>query len=90
MLDGELVALRDGRLDFGALTSAPRARAAAGISGYYVAFDLLAEAELDLRVEPYRVRREQLERLFTGIGPPLQLAPSTTDRRSRWPGCGRR
>jgi ATP-dependent DNA ligase len=42
VLDGEIVALRDGRMDFGALSSRPRDRAAAGITIYYVAFDLLA------------------------------------------------
>ncbi|UUV32311.1 hypothetical protein NQK81_02330 [Amycolatopsis roodepoortensis] len=36
VLDGELVALRGGRLDFGALTSTPRTRAAEGITVYYV------------------------------------------------------
>ena len=36
VLDGEVVALRDGRLDFGALASPPRGRAAAGVTIYYV------------------------------------------------------
>ncbi len=56
VVDGEIVALRDGRLDFGALTSTSGARAAAGIIIYFVAFDLIAQRELDLRQEPYRVR----------------------------------
>jgi ATP-dependent DNA ligase len=80
VLDGEIVALREGRLDFGALTSTPRARASAGISIYFVAFDLLAENQRDHRAKPYRERRDRLERLFSGVKPPLQLAPSTTDR----------
>ncbi|KOV81832.1 hypothetical protein [Nocardia sp. NRRL S-836] len=36
VLDGEIVALRAGRLDFGALTSTPRGPAAAGITIYFV------------------------------------------------------
>lgn len=36
VLDGVIVALRNGRLDFGALTSTPRTRLTAGISVYYV------------------------------------------------------
>jgi ATP-dependent DNA ligase len=82
VLDGEMVALREGRLDFGALQSVPRRRAAAGITIYYVAFDLLAIGELDVRAEPWWRRRERLEQLLTGVGPPLQLCPSTTDRAS--------
>lgn len=80
VLDGEIVALREGRLDFGALTSMPRARAEAGINIYFVAFDLLAVGGRDLRAEPYRVRRERLEGQFDGVRPPLQLVPSTENR----------
>src|SRR5689334_5822798 len=67
VLDGELVALRDGRLDFGALTSFPPARAAAGVVIYYIAFDLLAEAQTDLRGEPYRSRLDRLREVFAGV-----------------------
>lgn len=80
VVDGELVALRDGRLDFGALTSSPKGRAAVGAAIYYVAFDLLADGEVDLRSESYRIRRAALEARFAGVGPPLQLVPSTTNR----------
>jgi ATP-dependent DNA ligase len=80
VVDGELVALREGRLDFGALTSSPRGRAAAGVAIYYVAFDLLAAGDVDLRGEPYRVRRAALAERFAGVRPPLQLVPSTSDR----------
>ncbi|WP_410583825.1 hypothetical protein [Amycolatopsis sp. lyj-108] len=80
VLDGELVALKDGRLDFGALTSTPRGRAEAGITIYFVAFDLLADGRTDLRPKPYRDRRKRLEKLFAVVTPPLQLAPSTTDQ----------
>jgi ATP-dependent DNA ligase len=80
VLDGELVALREGKLDFGALTSFPASRAGAGVTIYYIAFDLLADCEDDLREQPYRARRARLEEVFTGVAPPLQLTPSTTDR----------
>lgn len=80
VLDGELVALRDGRLDFGALTSSPRTRPGTGVVIYYVAFDLLADGDTDLRSEPYRTRRARLEAWFADVAPPLQLVPSTTDR----------
>jgi ATP-dependent DNA ligase len=80
VLDGELVALRDGRLDFGALTSTPGSRADLAITIYYIAFDLLAEATRDWRPEPYHQRRQQLEDLFDGVAPPLQLMPNTTDQ----------
>jgi ATP-dependent DNA ligase len=80
VLDGEIVALRDGRLDFGALTSAPRRRAGAGVTIYFVAFDLLAEGEHDFRAATCQDRRVRLEVVMTGARPPVQLAPYTTDR----------
>ncbi|CRK56894.1 ATP-dependent DNA ligase clustered with Ku protein, LigD [Alloactinosynnema sp. L-07] len=76
VLDGEIVALREGRLDFGSLTVAPARRADLGVVIYYVAFDVLAVGEDDLRVLPYGDRRARLEELFAGAAPPLQLAPS--------------
>lgn len=80
MLDGEIVALREGRLDFGALTSSPKTRAEAGVAIYYIAFDLLATADTDLRGEPYTTRRAELAARLAGVRPPLQLVPSVTDR----------
>ena len=80
VLDGELVALHEGRLDFGALASMPRARAEAGIDIYFIAFDLLADGTEDLRHERYRTRRERLVRWLAGVQPPVQLMPATTDR----------
>lgn len=81
VLDGEIVALRAGRLDFGALAARPVARAKAGVSVYFAVFDVLADrAGDDLRALPYRERRARLEQLLAGVTPPLQLVPSTTDR----------
>lgn len=80
VLDGEIVALRNDRLDFGALTSTPRGRAHAGITIYFVAFNLLAQDEHDLRTATCQDRRARLEEVMTGARPPLQLVPCTTDR----------
>jgi ATP-dependent DNA ligase len=41
---------------------------------------VLADRNDDLRALPYRDHRARLEELFTAVQPPLQLAPSTTDR----------
>jgi ATP-dependent DNA ligase len=80
VLDGEIVATREGRIDFGALSMSARSRAEAGVGISFVAFDLLAEGWRDRRPDPYRLRRAGLERLFTTVGPPLWLTPSTTQR----------
>lgn len=86
VLDGELVALRAGQLDFGALTSGPGGRAQAGVTIYYIAFDLLAEAGRDWRPQAYRHRRARLEELLAGVAPPVQLVPVTDDQQEalRW------
>jgi ATP-dependent DNA ligase len=80
VIDGELVALREGRLDFAAMSSPPAARARAAVTVYFVAFDLLAYGPDDLRRRPYADRRDQLSALLAGVAPPLQQAPATTDR----------
>jgi ATP-dependent DNA ligase len=80
VLDGEVVALREGRLDFGALTSNPGSRTEAGVTIYYIAFDLLAERDRDWLPEPQDQRRSRLEELFTDVEPPLQLMPRTTEQ----------
>ncbi|MFL6123145.1 hypothetical protein [Actinophytocola sp.] len=80
VVDGELVALREGRLDFGSLAAMPAGRAAAGVDVYFVAFDLLADGGEDLRAASFVTRRARLEQVFAGAAPPLQLTPSTRDR----------
>lgn len=80
VLDGEIVALREGRLDFVALAAGARTRAAAGVVVYYVVFDLLAHDDRDLRDQPYAQRRAHLQEVMAAVAPPLQLVPSTTDR----------
>ncbi|MFL6127156.1 hypothetical protein [Actinophytocola sp.] len=86
VIDGEMVALRDGRLDFTALALFPPARASVGVVIYYACFDLLATDTTDRRREPYRTRRARLADLLAGAGPLLQQVPMTTDRQvaARW------
>jgi ATP-dependent DNA ligase len=80
LVDGELVALREGRLDFGSLAAMPSTRAAAGVTVYFVAFDLLVSGADDLRALPFEERRARLADVFADAVPPLQLTPSTRDR----------
>jgi ATP-dependent DNA ligase len=82
VLDGELLATRDGRHDFAALLdrvhpSASRvARLAVETPAHYVAFDLLALDGTDLRPQPYRQRREALVTLLDVPSSPVALTPS--------------
>ena len=84
VLDGELVIWGDGQLDFAELqrrlaSSATALRRAFAQPASFVAFDLLCVDGRDARFSPFRDRRRALEALFAEIGPPLQLAPQTTD-----------
>jgi ATP-dependent DNA ligase len=45
----------------------------------FVAFDVLAIADDDLRLTPFGERRKRLEEMLTGVEPPLHLTPATTD-----------
>lgn len=88
VLDAEIVAIRDGRLDFALLSSRLRPRSeAAGPSigrlaieapASLLAFDLLACPDSMLTM-PFSSRRARLESLASGWSPPLLLTPSTTD-----------
>lgn len=91
VVDGELVVWRDGRLDFGAL--APRLayrghrRPPEDLpSVSFLAFDVLAVGDVDMRTEPLRDRRAVLKQLAGLWRPPLQLTPQTADRAEaeRW------
>lgn len=57
VLDGEIVVMRDGVLDFPALMKRPGERPAAT----FVAFDLLARDHVDTRDKPFEERRAALE-----------------------------
>ena len=84
VLDGELVVLVDGVLDFAALqrrlVSSRRARQLASDQpAHYVAFDLLAADGEDIRGQPFAARRRTLEGVLSGAAGRLQLTPQTND-----------
>ncbi|WDO05009.1 ATP-dependent DNA ligase [Streptomyces murinus] len=85
VLDGEIVIARAGHLDFDALTerihpAASRVRTLAERTpASFVAFDLLALDDQALLDVPLTDRRALLDRALAGAGPPVHLAPATTD-----------
>ncbi|MDQ1487552.1 MAG: hypothetical protein QOJ23_66 [Actinomycetota bacterium] len=87
VLDGEVViATAAGGLDFEALLqrihpAASRIQLLAGQTpASFVAFDVLAEGDEDLRPLPQVERRRRLEAMLGGARPPVHLTPCTTDR----------
>src|SRR5438477_9263154 len=86
VLDGEIVIAGPKGLDFDALLlrihpAASRIKLlAAQTPASYVAFDLLALDDEDLRQAPQEERRRRLERVLAGVRPPLYLTPATRDR----------
>jgi ATP-dependent DNA ligase len=91
--DGEIVVVRDGRLDFDALQNRIHPaqsridRLASETPAQLALFDLLALRGVDLRPRPFRQRREKLEEVAAALGAgrasssdsPWLLSPSTTD-----------
>jgi ATP-dependent DNA ligase len=100
VVDGEVVIARDGALDFGALLlrihpAESRVRMLAAESpASFVAWDLLALGDEDLRTVAQGDRRERLETALAGAAAPVHLTPATTDRAtavdwfSRFEGAG--
>ena len=87
VLDGEVViAGSDGRLDFDALLlrihpAASRVRILAAESpASFVAWDVLALGDDDLRRVPQAERRIRLEAILAEARPPVHLTPATRDR----------
>ena len=86
VLDGEIVIATGGGLDFEALLqrihpAASRVKLLAEQTpASFVAFDLLAEGDDDLRPLPQVERRKRLERAMRNARPPLHITPCTTDR----------
>jgi ATP-dependent DNA ligase len=86
VLDGEVVIARDGALDFEALLlrihpAASRVRMLAETSpASFVAWDLLALDDDDLRAVPQGERRARLEAVLGAARPPVHLTPATRDR----------
>jgi ATP-dependent DNA ligase len=87
VVDGEVVIARDGALDFEALLlrihpAASRVNMLAAESpASFVAWDLLALGDADLREVPQAERRARLEGVLAGAEPPVHLTPATGDRK---------
>jgi ATP-dependent DNA ligase len=85
VMDGEVVIARDGALDFEALLlrihpAASRVKMLAAESpASFVAWDLLALGDEDLRDVPQGERRARLETALADARPPVHLTPATTD-----------
>src|SRR5438309_1951014 len=85
VVDGEIVIATDRGLDFDALQmrihpAASRVKKLAGeIPSSFVAFDLLALDDVDLRESPFAERRAQLEKIGEAFEPPIYVTPLTTD-----------
>ncbi|TMC62154.1 MAG: ATP-dependent DNA ligase, partial [Chloroflexi bacterium] len=86
VVDGEVVIARDGELDFEALLLRihPAASRVAMLAGEtpasFIAWDLLALGDEDLRKTPQGERRSRLEQVLAKAQPPVHLTPATTDR----------
>src|SRR5881409_835968 len=85
VLDGEIVIVGTSGLDFEALLlrihpAESRVKLLAAQSpASYVAWDLLALADKDLRESPLARRRGRLEQMLAGVAPPPHLSPATRD-----------
>jgi ATP-dependent DNA ligase len=85
VLDGEIVVAGDNGLDFESLQlrihpAASRVKLLSQqIPASIVFFDLLSEADQDLRSEPFQSRRERLELLLASAAPPIHLTPATRE-----------
>jgi ATP-dependent DNA ligase len=86
ILDGEIVIAQAGALAFESLLlrihpAASRVRMLAAESpASFIAWDLLALGNEDLREVPQGERRARLETALAGIAPPIHLTPATLDR----------
>src|SRR5213080_4714786 len=86
VVDGEVVIVGTAGLDFEALLlrihpAASRVKLLASQSpASFVAWDLLALGDEDLREAPLAERRDRLERVLADAEPPVHLPPATRDR----------
>ncbi|MEO8842464.1 MAG: ATP-dependent DNA ligase [Kofleriaceae bacterium] len=86
VLDGEIVIAHAGRLDFDAMLmrihpAASRvAMLAAEKPSSYIAWDLLAIGDEDLRETPQLQRRERLLAALANVKPPIHVTPATRDK----------
>jgi len=92
VLDGEVIIVADGRLNFDALQmrihpAESRVRKLAEETpASFVAFDLLADGDVDLRKTPFGERRERMVALVGESREPAHVTPATVDRgeAQRW------
>ena len=88
VLDGELVAAHDGRLDFASLlarihpATSRVERLRQESPARFVAFDVLAVGSDDVRDRPFAERRRLLADLLGAAQEPIHLTPLTDDRPS--------
>src|SRR5579863_1440175 len=86
VLDGEIVIVREGELNFDLLQlrlhpAASRVKLLSQQTpASFVFFDLLCEGNRDIRGEAFQERRRKLEALLKGVEPPIHLTPATADR----------
>jgi len=86
VVDGEIVIVSAEGLDFEALLlrihpAASRVKLLAAQSpASFVAWDLLALGDEDLRATPLAVRRQRLEQALAHAAPPVHVSPATRDR----------
>jgi ATP-dependent DNA ligase len=86
VVDGEIVIVGERGLDFDVLQlrlhpAASRvAKLAAATPAAFVAFDLLAEGQHDLRSRPQAERRAQLEQALARVAGSIHLTPCSRDR----------
>ena len=100
VVDGEIVIVGEAGLDFEALLlrihpAASRVKLLAEqMPASFVAWDLLAVDDEDLRQAPLSARRPRLEQALAGVTPRVHLSPATRDRAlaedwfSRFEGAG--
>jgi ATP-dependent DNA ligase len=78
ILDGELIALSSGRLDFDALSACLGGARPAGAELSLVCFDVIQAPDTDLRPLPFAERRRRLEAL-AAANPALLITPQSAD-----------
>jgi ATP-dependent DNA ligase len=85
VVDGEIVIKTEDGLDFDLLSlrihpaDSRVQMLAEATPAAFVAFDLLAEGNTDLREQPFEARRAALERVLAKAGPQVHLTPITRD-----------
>ena len=85
VLDGEIVIAGDRGLDFDALQMRIHpavsriTRLAAEVPASFVAFDVLALGDEDMRAAPFAQRRARLVEALASVRPPVYVTPATED-----------